>query len=99
MVHYGIHAIPAPGQAEGLAAAVAPYQKLLSKHGAKSVESFVISAGQNVGSLFHIVGYENSADAEKVRDAVRNDAEWKDLQAKIGQMVASLSINTLDSLS
>jgi hypothetical protein len=99
MIYYGIHAIPAPGQAGALAGAVAPYQKLLSAHGAKSVESFVISAGQNVGSLFHIVGYENSTDAEKVRDAVRDDPEWKDLQTKIGSMVASLSINTLDALT
>ncbi len=98
MVYYGIHAIPAPGQAEALAGSVSTYQKLLRAHGAKSVESFAIAAGQNVGSLFHIVGYETMSDAEKVKGAVRNDAEWKDLQAKVGPMVASLSINTLESL-
>jgi hypothetical protein len=98
MVHYGIHAIPAPGQAEALAGAVPAYQKLLAAHGAKSVQSFVIAAGQNVGSVFHIVAYDSMADAEKVQGAVRDNAEWKDLQAKTGPMVASYSINTLAAL-
>jgi hypothetical protein len=99
MVYYGIHAIAAPGQAEALAGSVPTYQKLLEAHGAKSVQSFVIAAGQNVGSIFHIVGYDSMSDAEKVKDAVRNDAQWKDLQAKTGPMIASYSINTLEALS
>lgn len=98
MVYYGIHAIPTPGKGGDLAASVPAYQKLLTDTGAKSVESFVITAGQNVGSLFHIVGYEQTADAEKVRDAVRNNGAWKDMQAKVGPMTGSLSINTLEPL-
>ena len=98
MVYYGIHAIPTPGKAGDLAASVPGYHKLLTATGAKSVQSFVLTAGQNVGSLFHIVGYEKTADAEKVRDAVRNDGEWKDMQAKVGPITGSLSINTLEAL-
>ena len=99
MIHYGIHAIPAPGQAEALAGTVATYQKLLKKHGAKSVQSFTVAAGQNVGSVFHVVAYETMSAAEKVQDAVRTDKEWKALQAKVSPTVASFSITTLAELA
>jgi hypothetical protein len=99
MIHYAIHAIPTPGQSDPLAQTVPSYQKLLLAHGAKSVQSFVVGAGPDVGSLMHIVGYEDSAAAEKVRDAVRNDAEWKSLQDTVNSKIANLTIGTLYEVS
>ena len=98
MIHYGIHAVPAPGQAAALAGAVGTYQKLLTTHGAKSVQSFVVAAGQDVGSVFHVVAYDTMSEAEKVQDAVRTDPVWQDLQDKTASMVASYSITTLAEL-
>jgi hypothetical protein len=99
MIHYAIHAIPTPGQSDALAQSVPEYQKLLRKYGAKTVQSFVVGAGPNVGSLMHLVGYEDSATAEKVRDAVQNDKEWKTLQGTVNSKIASLTIGTLFEIS
>ena len=98
MIHYGIQAIPAPGKGQALLETVPTYKKLLAKHGAKSAQSFIVAAGQDVGSVFHVVAYETIAAAEKVQDAVRNDGEWNDLQAKVAPLVASYSITTLAEL-
>lgn len=99
MIHYEIKAIPAPGQAQALIGTVAAYRDLLSKHGAKSAESYVVAAGNDVGSLVHIISYDTIAAAEKVQAAVQNDADWNALQTEVAPLVASYSITTLNQLA
>lgn len=98
MIYYGIQATPTPGGYGALKELVPPYAKLLKANGAKSVQSFVMSSGQSVGSIAHIVGFADHAAASKAGEALRANSEWTKLQERGAPVIASLSINTLQEL-
>lgn len=95
MVYYGVQVIPAPGAYYSLSEMIPAYKKILEKNGAKSVHSFVVAAGATVGSIAHMIGYDDVATAAKANEAMHADADWQKLQKKGAPLIGSLSINTL----
>ena len=98
MIYYGVQATAAPGGYPKVKELCAPYAKLLKANGAKSVQSFVVSAGQNVGTIAHLIGFADRDAAGKAGEALRANSELTKLQERGGPVIASLTINTLQEL-
>lgn len=98
MIYYGVQASPTPGGYQTLKELAAPYAKLLKANGAKSVQSFVVGAGQNVGTIAHVVGFADREAAGKAGEALRANSEWTKLQERGAPVISSLTINTLHEL-
>lgn len=96
MVYYGVQVVPVPGAFYTLKEMIPAYKKLLEKNGAKSVHSFVVTTGSNVGSIAHMVGYDDIASAAKGNEGLHENKDWRKLQEKGAPLIASLTINTLN---
>jgi hypothetical protein len=98
VIYYEISTVATPGKTQELLGHVAEYNRIIAAHGAKSLGSFVVGVGDNVGTIKHIVGYADQGAAEAARQKLQSDPDWQKLSDATFPIISSYSITLLEAL-
>ena len=99
MIFGGFRITPAPGQGPALLATVARVNKIVEKHGGKTIANFAVAfGGPGAGDQLYIYGYEDWAALGASGELLQADPEWQQLIAENGTKIGSLSSSILQPL-